>query len=73
MRTGQHLKKGCGTLKNISLEHLGNYVDFKRCCLGCRVLVASLEGLQMVGVYGSRTRWRTFHLGSWCDEQLEDD
>ncbi|KAH3853849.1 hypothetical protein DPMN_096384 [Dreissena polymorpha] len=30
MRAGQHLKKGCGTLKNISLEHLGNNVVFKQ-------------------------------------------
>ncbi|KAH3692480.1 hypothetical protein DPMN_194321 [Dreissena polymorpha] len=71
MRAGQHLKKGCGTIKNISLEHLGNYVDFKRCCPGCRVSVASLECLQRVGVYRSRTRWWTFHIGHWgddCDE-----
>ncbi|KAH3840409.1 hypothetical protein DPMN_113857 [Dreissena polymorpha] len=40
-RAGQHLKKGCGTLKNISHEHLGNYVDFKRCFPGCRVTIAS--------------------------------
>ncbi|KAH3817311.1 hypothetical protein DPMN_118844 [Dreissena polymorpha] len=58
MRAGQHLKKGCGTLKNISLEHLGNYVDFKWC----------LEVLQRVGVYGSRTRWWTFHLEPCGDE-----
>ncbi|KAH3754881.1 hypothetical protein DPMN_189564 [Dreissena polymorpha] len=68
MRAGHHLKKGFGTIKNISLEQLGNYVDFKRCFPGCRVPVASLEGLQRVGVYGSRTRWWTFHLGPRGDE-----
>ncbi|KAH3860599.1 hypothetical protein DPMN_023509 [Dreissena polymorpha] len=68
MRAGQHLKKGCASLKKISLEHLINYVDFKRCCPGCRVPVASLEGLQRADAYGSRSRWWTFHLGSWGDE-----
>ncbi|KAH3881035.1 hypothetical protein DPMN_004959 [Dreissena polymorpha] len=68
MRAGQHLKKGHGTLKNIFLDRLGNNVDFKRCCPGCRVPVASLKGLQRVGVFGSRTRWWTFYLGPWGDE-----
>ncbi|KAH3836640.1 hypothetical protein DPMN_110011 [Dreissena polymorpha] len=42
-QVGQHLKKGCGTLKNISLDHLGNNVDFKRYCPGCRVLYFLLQ------------------------------